>query len=558
MAYLLSYTREPIDNILYDPRLAFSMHLAISDDGKSFIPLAHNSGILFGRATENSDGSLNPKCLDNPVIFSCGDLTGVIAEQTGSDGEPESDSIMIVYETENFVHYKEAARFAKNSNEHKAFTSKLSAKRFIYTTPEIVPEIEGIIPSNMIEISAEAADYLKRKLITPTNTEIVVPETVKAASPEELNSVRVTAKYSDGTECTKRVDWDLTDVDFGKSGEISIKGKVHQDHYDFPIVLDRADPCVGYWQGKYYFIATNDADGNHTLYIREADTIPELVDAPEHLLLDSSTYPDVGGLLWAPEFHEINGRLYILHACTPDPFFCEESHIIELREGGNPICKDDWSRPRRIVKADGSDICEAGNEITLDMTSFEWEGSYYVIWSQRRFLPKDLGAWLYIAKLNPNEPWKLASEPIVLSKPDYSWGNNHTFVEEGPFALMRDGKLFISFSAAAVDTSYVVGLLSIEAGKDLLVPSNWKKKGYPILTSRSVDGEYGTGHNAYVIDEYGDIWNTYHGRPGTNAPRSSGIRRVHFDIDGEPVLDLTEEMDLNPALRDVCTTLIIP
>ena len=89
----------------------------------------------------------------------------------------------------------------------------------------------------------------------------------------------------------------------------------------FPIAFYRADPCVAKWKNKYYFIATNDADDNHTLYIREADTIPELVNAEEKLILDSTTYPHVGNLLWAPEFHEINGKLYIFHAATPDEFF---------------------------------------------------------------------------------------------------------------------------------------------------------------------------------------------------------------------------------------------
>lgn len=228
-----------------------------------------------------------------------------------------------------------------------------------------------------------------------------------------------------------------------------------------------------------------------------------------------------------------------------------------LKEGGNPICKEDWSAPKRVVRMDESDICEAGKEITLDMTCFEWEGNYYAIWSQRQFLPKDLGAWLYIAKLNPKEPWKLASKPVVLSKPDFGWANNHTFVDEGPFALMTEDKLYITFSSAAVDTSYVVGLLTIEKGKELLEVKNWKKKNYPILTSRSVEGEYGTGHNAYVIDEDGIVWNTYHARPGTKAPRSSGIRRVHFDIDGEPILDMTEDLDVKQEYREVKTVLHI-
>ena len=78
----------------------------------------------------------------------------------------------------------------------------------------------------------------------------------------------------------------------------------------------------------------------------------------------------------------------------------------------------------------------------------------------------------------------------------------------------------------------------------MLVRENWIKTNYPILTSRSVEGEFGTGHNAYVTDEDGIVWNTYHARQGVDGARSSGIRRVHFDIDGVPMLDLTEDRDL--------------
>ena len=104
-----------------------------------------------------------------------------------------------------------------------------------------------------------------------------------------------------------------------------------------------------------------------------------------------------------------------------------------------------------------------------------------------------------------------------------------------------------------MDSTYVVSFLSIDAGKDLLVKENWTKANFPSMTSRCVEGEFGTGHNAYVIDEDGKVWNTYHARPGIDAPRSSGIRRVHFNIYGEPVLDMTEEMDIKPELRDVKT-----
>jgi GH43 family beta-xylosidase len=191
------------------------------------------------------------------------------------------------------------------------------------------------------------------------------------------------------------------------------------------------------------------------------------------------------------------------------------------------------------------------------MTNFQIEGEYYVVWSERQFLPVDLGAWLYIAKIDPSEPGKLISDPVLISKPEYGWANNNVFVDEGPFALIKDGKIFLTFASALVDATYVVGLLCAEKDSDLLNPSSWTKTNYPLLTSRSVEGEYGPGHNSYVIDDNGAVWNAYHARPGIDAPRSSGLRRVHFDIDGYPVLDLIEDMDLNKELANVTMDIIL-
>jgi GH43 family beta-xylosidase len=417
---------------------------------------------------------------------------------------------------------------------------------------ELVPAgIEGMLQRNVISVSEEVGHRLLCKLTVPTNIKIEVPKSVTVSSKEDLRTVKATAIYSDGTKDTKLVDWDTSTVEWNKSGTYHISGNVHQENYVFPVAMNRADPCITKWNGKYYFIATNDADREHSLYIREADTIQGLVKAEETLILDSTTYEGIGGLLWAPEFHAIKDELYIFHAATPGEFFCEESHVMKLRKGGNPMCSADWSRPHLVVKKDGTNLCEAGKTISLDMTNFEINGEYYVAWSQRQFLPVDLGAWVYIAKVDPEEPWKLITDPVLLTKPEYGWANNHTFVDEGPFTIIRNGKLFLTFSSAAVDATYVVGLLTADVDSNLLNPESFTKSNYPLLTSRSLPGEYGPGHNAYVTDDNGTVWNTYHARPGVQAPRSSGIRRVHFDIDGYPVLDLPEYKDLSRELAKV-------
>ena len=604
---VLNYTRLPLEDAVYANRLAYSMHLALQNEDGSWQALNHNSGVLFVKATENQNGSLNPKSLKNPWLFSLREGGyGVFAVRTLADGEDDTEDLgtAVLWMSQDLVRFEElglvklsdaplrevrceAAAGASgyrlqwrttdgswketmvpslevlriNDANVKTEGRRIEASEVMGTglagSREEANGIQGCVPHNVIGIPGDLGAYLRKKLMP---AEHVGTETPGVIRQRELSSARVNALYSDGTKVPKRVLWDeesLAGIDFTVPGRYQLKGKLTQPHFEFPICTDRADPCVCRWKGKYYFIATNDADFNHTLYMRCADSLEGIRDAEEHLILDSTTYDGIGGLLWAPEFHEIDGRLYLFHACTPGPFFCEESHVMALREGGDPLKKEDWSRPRRVVKADGSDICEMGKEITLDMTEFEWQGELYVIWSQRRFLPKDLGAWLYIAKLNRKEPWKLAGDCVVLSKPEYGWANNHTFVDEGPFALIRGDKLYVTFSSAAVDSTYVVGLLQIEAGKDLLDPKNWRKNNYPLFTSRSYAGEYGTGHNAYVIDEDGITWNTYHARPGVDGPRSTGIRRVHFDIDGDPMLDVTEEIDLKEEFCEVETVLIV-
>ena len=41
--YLLCYTREPQESMVYSEKLAYSMHLTYSEDGKKSEPLNHNT-----------------------------------------------------------------------------------------------------------------------------------------------------------------------------------------------------------------------------------------------------------------------------------------------------------------------------------------------------------------------------------------------------------------------------------------------------------------------------------------------------------------------------------
>ena len=599
---LLCYTRQPGEDSIYSEKLAYSMHLALRREGEGFVPLNHNAGILYAKATQREDGTLHAKSLKNPWLFQMADgAFGILAVRTEADGseDEESRGKLLLFTSKDLVRYHEEELLDLNTGVYvEDAVCRYDADKgcyclkwkdaqggcFAYNLPELSGEAvkaaqpqrledgaalaemavlpdsgeapEGARLRNIISIGEETAERLRCKFLVPVNVANEVPGRICAASPEDVQKVRANAKYSDGTCVEKRVDWYTGEVDFAHPGTYRVTGRVHQNHYEFPVAWHRADPCIGKWKGKYYFIATNDYDNNHSLYIREADTIPELVTAQEICILNTSMYPHLGNLLWAPEFHIIRDRLYIFHAGTPQEFEKEQCHVMALKKNGNPMKASDWEMPVRVVKKDGSYLYgEQG--ITLDMTEFEVNGRVYAAWSQRQFHPVDQGAWLYIAELDPEEPWKLISDPVLLSMPEYGWANNHTFVDEGPFALITDKKIFLTFSSAAVDSTYVVGLLSADPDADLLNPENWVKENYPLMSSRSKEGEYGTGHNSYVTDEDGLVWNAYHGKPGVDGPRSSGLRRVHFGADGYPILEMTEEKDLAPELTEVSMEVVV-
>lgn len=585
---ILCYTRQPEEDILYANRLAYSMHLAWESETGEYVPFHHNEGILYAKATQDEQsGVLCAKSLKSPWMFQTEDgAYGVAAVRTDSEGEKDSESegSILIFRSDDLVHYEEIGLWKVQNTGHisevrcaynaegktylicwrgedgiwmegqgNLFESDGILMETVKETgqPQIEKEsfytqIKGICAGNTIEIPDEKGTYLLKKLMTP------VCEKVSLCNSEDLLQARAVASYSDGTVVNRKIDWDL---DRPKKREddgcMVVQGQVHQEHFSAPFAENRADPCCMYWNEKYYYIATNDADGNNTLYIRCSDTLEGIAEAKEVLILDSATYPEIGGLLWAPEFHVIGGKLYLFHAATSGEFFWEESRVMQLRDGGDPMCKMDWSAPRLVVKKDGTPLCEAGKVISLDMTVFEYQGETFAMWSQRQFLPVDQGAWLYLARIDEKEPWKLTSDPVCIAKPEYGWENNHTFVVEGPYALEYNGQLMVTYSGAAVDATYTVGMLKPKMGSDILKPENWTKGNYPLMSSRSAEGQYGTGHNSYLTDENGIVWNFYHARAGVDSPRSSFARRVHFDVDGEPMLDVLEDLDLPAQLRQV-------
>ena len=163
-----------------------------------------------------------------------------------------------------------------------------------------------------------------------------------------------------------------------------------------------------------------------------------------------------------------------------------------------------------------------------------------MVWSYRRNIgtPYDTGSMLYIAEVDEKQPWQLSSDPVLLTRPLYGWENvNHTINNEGPYAFTADGKVYLTYSGGAADGyTYALGLLTADAKDDLLDISVWKKRCTPVLSYYSVEGIYDALEHHLRCD---------------------GIHRVHFNIHGEPVFDLSAKRDLDPALSQVEMEVIV-
>lgn len=591
-ASILVYTRTPVPN-LYSSHLAYNLHMAYSSDGTNYQALNQNYGILFVKATIAADDTLNEKGLKKPFLFHTADGGfGIIAIRVNADGsrDEESKGKAVLWTSRDLFLFNEVglldlhrdAYLQEVSCEYDSLEKMYVLKwkdeqgncycntmtdicdpgsvsdaavcvMHPYTTAPAAPE--GAVKGNVLEVDACFGAELYLKWSPLVNTDIIVPEIIKASSADEVNAVTATAVYSDGSVAVKQVLWDTEGIDFSRPGICEVAGTVAQEAYPFPLAVGYADPNVLFWQGKYYFIATNDNTDAVGLYVREAGTVMGLFEdgVKEYLILDRNEEKDFVRFFWAPEFHVIGEDLYILFA-VGGKAWGPQSHMMKLKKGGSIIHPDSWEQPVRVVKRDGSWL--AKEAITLDMTYFQAAGRSYLVWSYREhiFTPLDTGSILYIATIDPKEPWRLASEPVLLSRPLYGWENNeHTINNEGPYAIVTENKVYLTYSGgAAGGYSYVLGLLTAKTEDDLLNPENWIKSNAPVLSYYSVKGEYGPGHNTFFTDRHGNLMIAYHAQDTMDkTPRCTAIRRVHFNRAGIPVFDMSFERDVHPSLSKV-------
>ncbi len=333
---------------------------------------------------------------------------------------------------------------------------------------------------------------------------------IDLAAGETLRLPRhVEVELEGGITAAFPVEWESVDPSLlERPNTLTVRGTVKGDDYPDPLVLQRADPYVmKHTDGYYYF--TGSVPEYDRLVLRRSRTVAGLADAEETVIWTRHEAGEMGSHIWAPELHYMDGKWYLYFAAgSAEDKWAIRPYVLE--------CADDDPLSGRWIEK--GRIKLPVESFSLDATTFEHRGQRYLAWAQ---IFEE--SCLYIARMDT--PWSIATEPVKLSSPEYDWEIQLHRVNEGPAVLIRNGRVFMAYSASGTDDRYCMGLLTAEEASDLLDPASWIKSREPVFASSESASQYGPGHNSFTVSEDGsaDLL-VYHARP-------------YKDIAGEPLYD---------------------
>lgn len=435
---------------------------------------------------------------------------------------------------------------------------------------DFTPRHGYVIPINADQYTALVNAYPSAGL-HPINTDIEPVVYHAGIGAKTAVPTYAAARYSDGGSAQMYIEWENKyGVDTSKPGVYKMKGKLHSagDTYSDPFIEERADPYIVQGGSYYYFTASYPAYGSvdkgyDRIVLRRSDTVAGLASAEEKVIWKAHSSGIMAKHIWAPEMHCIGGYWYIFFAAgASNNIWAIRPYVLKC--DGDPYTGN-WTECGQMQASAGD--TESFANFSLDMTYFEHNGRSYVIWAEIKG-----DSSLFMAEIDPREPWKLISKPILLTKPEYNWEKVNNRVNEGAAVLKTDKKIYVFFSASGTGSEYCVGRLEADINADLMNEKSWKKLDHPVLSTSDLDGPTGPGHNSFVTDEYGDILLVYHARPASHDSQTCGtynkdplydpcrhtrIKKVVFDGNGDPVINLRPDEVLSPANREITATIIV-
>ncbi len=298
-----------------------------------------------------------------------------------------------------------------------------------------------------------------------------------------------------------------------------------------PLVRNRADAQIFRHDDGWYYMTASVPEYDR-LVLRRARTIGGLTDADEKVLWTHPASGPMSGYIWAPELHQIDGQWIMYFAAGPGGgvnTFRIRTYAITTSDA-DPMTGT-WSVLGQLQLP--------WDSFNLDSTSFVHRGVRYLSWAQKE--PGiDTNSNLYLAPLAT--PLTLAAKPTRLSVPTLDWERRGYKVNEGSAFLIRNGRVFMTYSASATDARYCMGLLTARDDADLMDPASWTKSQVPVFVSSPENSIYGPGHNSFTVDERGRDMLVYHARdyekiegdPLLDPNRHTRVQPLAYNADGTP------------------------
>jgi len=311
------------------------------------------------------------------------------------------------------------------------------------------------------------------------------------------------------------------------------------DYYTNPLLPDGSLPWAIFHDGIYYY-TQNTGD---QIVIWKTTDITDLEKA-EKKLVWVPTERSNSFNLWGPQIHRINNKWYIYFAADDGNTDNHQIYVIE-NESDDPFVGEFRMKGRVSTDKD--------NNWAIHANVFQHRGEWYMIWSgwQTRRIETETQC-IYIAKMK--NPWTLASDRVMISKPEYEWerqwinpdGSKTPYpihVNECPryYHTKRNDKVLVFYSASGTWTPYYsVGMLSAGAHDDLLDPTSWTKSKTPVYKQSPENSVFSPGNVSFIPSpDQTEIYFIYqacsHLSEASGGRRSPRMQKLDWDDQGYPV-----------------------
>lgn len=619
-----------------------SVYFAVSKDGKEFEVLNNGGGVIFAKRGSKQvkeprvykdNGKFKVMAADNTASNGVHEFTSedgihyydetITEDYADADGPLKKENFQLMLKGENILTTDTKITLGNavelTEAEYKRFLDKLGTVKntgleqteLDAVNVEAGSDIAAALTEQRPSVNATYSDGSTQKFNIDWSEAAKGIDNSKVGETYTLTGKVAQTKYLNNLKAINGSTLPEDDPENVNANEPDnyneTTGDVYYDKTKY--VEGMADPMI-YWDeqtGYYYmtgsyFPEEKDKDklpGDNTeqydrVVLRRGRTLEELQDRSKQVTIwkvGNQGFEDASGnnvasghrYIWAPEIHRVGNKWVVYFTESHGDLFNIYCHALVLDGTKDPYetalqASNGVSEWKDYQMRGGTGKTKAiTSSFCLDMTYFKdaVNGKSYVIWASKGYGNSEL----YMSQVSEDEPWKLTSEIILLTTPEYGWENVRYIVNEGPTVLQKDGNIFMCYSASGTGSEYAIGMMSAKAGTDLLKIDNWTKSPYPLLTSRDVDGEEGPGHNSFTVDQDGNAIFVYHARPtshnyehcgwnGTqsthyndeplNDPcRHARLKRVHWAADGTPILKMTYEDELLEANQNVTVKVTI-